>query len=66
VQIRSGLNTGDNVVTSAQFMFDSESKLREAIEKMREPQAATPTAAPTESATPRKPTDKPKLDDLFK
>jgi Cu(I)/Ag(I) efflux system membrane fusion protein/cobalt-zinc-cadmium efflux system membrane fusion protein len=66
VQIRSGLNSGDNVVTSAQFMFDSESKLREAIEKMREPPAAMPAAAPNESATPQKPADKQKLDDLFK
>jgi Cu(I)/Ag(I) efflux system membrane fusion protein/cobalt-zinc-cadmium efflux system membrane fusion protein len=66
VQVRSGLSAGEQVVTSAQFMLDSESKLREAIEKMREPQAATPAAAPTESATPQKPTDKQKLDDLFK
>ena len=43
VQIRSGLVAGDQVVTSAQFMLDSESKLREAIKKMIEPQA--PAAA---------------------
>jgi Cu(I)/Ag(I) efflux system membrane fusion protein/cobalt-zinc-cadmium efflux system membrane fusion protein len=66
VQVRSGLNAGEQVVTSAQFMLDSESKLREAIEKMREPQAAMPAAAPTERATPQKPADKQKLDDLFK
>ena len=66
VQIRSGLKAGELVVTSAQFMLDSESKLREAIEKMREPQASMPATVPSESATPQKPADKQKLDDLFK
>jgi hypothetical protein len=47
-------------------MLDSESKLREAIEKMREPQASMPATVPSESATPQKPADKQKLDDLFK
>jgi Cu(I)/Ag(I) efflux system membrane fusion protein/cobalt-zinc-cadmium efflux system membrane fusion protein len=37
VQILAGLNEGEQVVTSAQFMLDSESKLREAIQKMLEP-----------------------------
>jgi Cu(I)/Ag(I) efflux system membrane fusion protein/cobalt-zinc-cadmium efflux system membrane fusion protein len=40
VQVLSGLSEGENVVTSAQFMLDSESKLREAIQKMMEIQAA--------------------------
>lgn len=40
VQILSGLEEGDLVVTSAQFMLDSESKLREAIQKMLEPKTA--------------------------
>jgi Cu(I)/Ag(I) efflux system membrane fusion protein/cobalt-zinc-cadmium efflux system membrane fusion protein len=70
VQIRSGLNAGDQVVTSAQFMLDSESKLREAIQKMTEPQApaAAPStsAAPGQEAAPQPPADKKKLDDLFK
>lgn len=44
VQILSGLQEGDLVVTSAQFMLDSESKLREAIQKMMEPKE--PAAAP--------------------
>lgn len=66
VQIRSGLNAGDNVVTSAQFMLDSESKLREAIEKMREPQP--PVTAPAPAAGTAAPADvkKKELDDLFK
>jgi RND family efflux transporter MFP subunit len=36
-QVVSGLNEGERVVTSGQFMLDSESQLNEAIEKMREP-----------------------------
>ncbi len=37
IEIRQGLLEGEQVVTSAQFMLDSESKLREAIQKMLEP-----------------------------
>lgn len=33
-QVLSGLNAGDKVVTSGQFLLDSESQLREAIQKM--------------------------------
>jgi len=35
VEVVSGLNTGDLVVTSSQFMLDSESRLREATGKIR-------------------------------
>ena len=35
-QVLSGLKKGEQIVISAQFMFDSESRLREAIEKMLE------------------------------
>ena len=35
-QVLAGLNEGEQVVTSAQFMLDSESRLREAIQKMLE------------------------------
>ncbi|HZS18742.1 MAG TPA: efflux RND transporter periplasmic adaptor subunit [Candidatus Udaeobacter sp.] len=38
-QVLSGLNEGERVVTSGQFMLDSESQLREAIQKMIEPTA---------------------------
>ncbi|WP_305042795.1 efflux RND transporter periplasmic adaptor subunit [Geoalkalibacter sp.] len=40
VQILSGLRLGEQVVTSAQFMLDSESKLQEAIQKMLAPEPA--------------------------
>lgn len=36
-QVKSGLAEGERVVTSGQFMLDSESQLKEAIQKMREP-----------------------------
>lgn len=45
IQVISGLNEGERVVSSGQFMLDSESQLREAIEKMREPNAAQGKAA---------------------
>ncbi len=66
VQVRSGLVAGEQVVTSAQFMLDSESKLREAIQKMTEPQAApvAPPVAPAAGASA--PADKKKLEELFK
>ncbi len=37
IEILQGLFEGEQVVTSAQFMLDSESKLREAIQKMLNP-----------------------------
>ncbi|PHR54166.1 MAG: efflux transporter periplasmic adaptor subunit [Arcobacter sp.] len=36
VSVRSGLKEGEKVVTSAQFLLDSESKLKEATQKMME------------------------------
>ncbi len=36
-QVFDGLSEGERVVTSGQFMLDSESQLREAIQKMTEP-----------------------------
>jgi Cu(I)/Ag(I) efflux system membrane fusion protein/cobalt-zinc-cadmium efflux system membrane fusion protein len=58
VQILSGVNENDRVVVSAQFMLDSESRLREALDKMTGPK-------PEEVAPPGKP-DAKALDDLFK
>ena len=51
-QVLSGLSEGERVVTSGQFMLDSESQLREAIQKMREPSAR---GAQRWSATSREP-----------
>jgi ribosomal protein S27E len=44
VEVVSGLQAGERVVTSGQFMLDSESQLREAIQKMRGAVAATPSS----------------------
>jgi RND family efflux transporter MFP subunit len=35
IQVISGLSAGERIVTSGQFLLDSESQLREAIDKMR-------------------------------
>jgi rubrerythrin len=59
-QVFSGLSEGERVVTSGQFMLDSESQLREAIQKMLEPggspksaeQAASGTAPMATNASP--------------
>jgi RND family efflux transporter MFP subunit len=40
VQVLKGLAEGEKIVVSGQFLLDSESRLREAIQKMLEPQAA--------------------------
>ena len=47
-EVISGLSDGERVVTSGQFMLDSESQLNEAIEKMRRGAPAT-TKAPATS-----------------
>ena len=39
VQVLSGLSEGERVVISGQFMLDSESRLKEAIQKMLDPRA---------------------------
>ena len=49
-EIISGLQEGERVVTSGQFMLDSESQLREAIEKMRGPAIAA-TESPSTAGT---------------
>lgn len=46
-QVLQGVVPGEKVVTSAQFMFDSESQLREAIQKMQSPDAK-PASHPAE------------------
>jgi Cu(I)/Ag(I) efflux system membrane fusion protein/cobalt-zinc-cadmium efflux system membrane fusion protein len=44
-EVRQGLNEGETVVTSAQFMLDSDSRLDEATKKMLEPARAEPHPA---------------------
>jgi len=55
-QVLSGLQEGDRVVSSGQFMLDSESQLNEAIQKMRDPDASaeTPQANTTTTNHPAK------------
>jgi len=50
-QVLSGLKAGERVVISGQFMLDSESQLREAIQKMLEP-PATPAKSEVQRETP--------------
>ena len=45
-EVVSGLSAGERVVTSGQFMLDSESQLREAIQKLTRPAQAQPAAEP--------------------
>lgn len=54
-QVLSGLKEGERVVTSGQFMLDSESQLRDAIQKMQHPgsagsQAVVPESKPADAA----------------
>ena len=49
IQVLSGLNEGERVVTSGQFMLDSESQLREVIDKMRGSSHATTGETKTET-----------------
>ncbi len=50
-QVLSGLNEGERIVTSGQFLLDSESQLREAIQKMLEPQKPGATVAKATAGT---------------
>ena len=45
-QVLSGLSEGERIVTSGQFMLDSESQLREAIQKMLRPGVAAKPVEP--------------------
>jgi RND family efflux transporter MFP subunit len=49
-QVISGLSEGDRVVTSGQFMLDSESQLREAIQKMSQSTRVQPAQPRSEAA----------------
>ena len=54
-QIISGLNEGEMVVTSSQFLVDSESKLKEATAKMMEAGKSKPAATPEPAMQPEAP-----------
>lgn len=56
-QVLNGLREGERVVSSGQFMLDSESQLNEAIEKMRAPAGSSPdqNSPQTNRATKFKP-----------
>lgn len=63
IGILSGLKEGEEVVVSAQFMLDSESKLREALNKML---AAPDSAATGQQGSNAKSAKNAQLDELFK
>lgn len=62
IQILEGLHEGEKIVTSAQFMFDSESRLREAIQKLTSTKTESVSKPDAENAA----TKKQELEDLFK
>lgn len=51
-QVLSGLQPGETVVTSAQFLLDSESRLRAGMAKMTPPPAGTSAPVPAPPAVP--------------
>lgn len=50
VEVLFGLDEGEVIVTSGQFLLDAESKLKEAVAKMLEPTRAAPRSAKPASA----------------
>jgi len=63
-QIIEGLKAGDIVVTSSQFLIDSESKLKEATAKMMEATQAKPVASDMQMEGMQMPTDMDMPDDM--
>ncbi len=64
VEIRSGLRAGERVVTQSQFLLDSESRLREAIDKLRTPSSrpnpsSAPASRPSSASPPPRPASLP-------
>lgn len=51
-EVRSGLEPGEEVVTSGQFLIDSESQLQAAISRLRDEAQATSPTTPGVGATP--------------
>jgi len=67
IEILEGVNAGERVVTSSQFLLDSESQLREVINKMLEPEKDQGAAAENadDLFNSDQPASKEKMDDLF-
>ena len=70
VQILAGLNEGDSVVTSGQFLLDSESRLREAVQKFLTNDKPAPitddrAAPPLENEAPAATETSPETDALY-
>lgn len=65
IEIKSGVALNDQIVVSAQFMFDSESRLREAINKMLEPKNEKPSEGVNIEDLFDEPMTQQKIDDLF-
>ena len=67
-EVLGGLKEGERVVTSGQFMLDSESQLREAIQKMQRPnfpgEAVPPTSAVTSTVASRAGTNEPAVEQI--
>ncbi|HEY0210159.1 efflux RND transporter periplasmic adaptor subunit [Acerihabitans sp.] len=62
VEVRKGLAAGDRVVTSGQFLIDSEASLRSALPQMTdETDASSPTAQDAGVASPAAATDDPSM-----
>ncbi len=55
VEVLEGLREGDRVVTSAQFLIDSEASLQEAIRKMLAQRRKAPPSEPPAKAEPSEP-----------
>src|SRR5205085_10146234 len=55
VQVLSGLAPGDQVVTSGQFLLDSESRMKEAIQKHLNEQLVSRTPSPSREHDARMP-----------
>ena len=52
IEILQGLSAGDSIVTSAQFLIDSESSLTAAFHRMKDPETPMQTAEPDATAPP--------------
>lgn len=63
VSVLKGLNEGDEVVTSAQFLVDSESKLREATAKMMETLNSPKSVEPALPSTDHSSIEEPPVED---